>query len=130
MAFFTWKDEFSIGIDDIDIQHRTFLGYLNECYDAVTIEKQTDISQELIDKLKTYAKEHFSFEEDIMQISGFPESEKHQAMHRYFENQILQLESSPDTTGSTGNAQGVLTMLRDWFLNHILEEDKKLAPRT
>jgi hemerythrin-like metal-binding protein len=128
MAFFTWKDEFSIGIDDIDIQHRTFLGYLNEGYDAVTLGNPTDISQELIDKLKAYAKDHFSFEENIMQLSGFPEFEKHQALHRDFENQILQLESFTGKSGSSVNPKYILTMMRDWFLNHILEEDKRLVP--
>ena len=127
MAFFTWKDGFSVGIDDIDFQHKTFLGYLNECYDAVTVDRQTEVSQELIDKLKAYVKDHFSFEENIMQFTGYPELEKHQAMHRYFESQIAQLESSAGAPGGTATAKTVLAMLRDWFLNHILEEDRKIA---
>jgi len=126
MAFFIWKDDFSVGIEDIDSQHKKFLGYLNECHDAVTLERQTVVSRELIDKLKAYAKDHFIFEENIMQFSGFPELEKHRQLHRNFATQILQLENPPNA-GSTTTAKAVLAMLRDWFLNHILEEDRKMA---
>ena len=128
MAFFTWKDSFKIGIDDIDSQHEKFLGYLNECFDNVSVEKQKDISPELVAKLETYAKEHFNFEENIMQFTGYPEIEKHQALHRDFEERIMQLKSSSSEEGSAESARNVLTFLRDWFLNHILEEDRKLVP--
>jgi len=48
-------------------------------------------------------------------------------MHRYFESRIAQLENSAGAPGSTTTAKTVLAMLRDWFLNHILEEDRKIA---
>ena len=128
MAFFTWKDSFKIGIDDIDSQHEEFLGYLNECYDTVSVEKQNTVSPELVNKLEAYVKEHFSFEENIMQFTDYPDIEKHQALHRNFESQVLQLKSSSDKSESVDSARNVLTLLRDWFLNHILEEDRKLVP--
>jgi len=127
MAFFTWKDSFSIGLYDLDAQHQQFLGYLNDCYDKVSLEKQTGLCQELIEKLKAYAKDHFMYEENIMQFTGFGELDKHREMHRYFENQILELESSYRLGDDAKIAKNILIFMRDWFLNHILEQDRKLA---
>jgi len=63
MVLFKWKNDFRIWLDDIDAQHKIFLGYINQCYDAVTVNKQTGVPPDLVKKLKKYAEIHFSFEE-------------------------------------------------------------------
>jgi len=127
MVLFKWKNDFRIGLEDIDAQHKIFLGYINQCYDAVTTKKQTGVPPDLIKKLKAYAKIHFSFEEHIMEFNGFPELERHQDLHRYFIKEIQKLEKSHLAGESSANLKNVLAMMREWFLNHILIEDKKLA---
>jgi hemerythrin len=128
MVLFKWKNDFRIGLEDIDSQHKIFLGYINQCYDAVTREKLTKVPPDLVKKLKKYAEIHFRYEEHIMEFYGFPELEKHQELHRYFVNETSKLEKSRLGAESTTTLKNVLTMMRDWFLNHILIEDKKLAP--
>ena len=127
MVLFKWKDDFRIGLDDIDAQHKIFLGYINQCYDAVTVNKQTGVPPDLVKKLKKYAEIHFSFEERMMEFCGFPEQEKHLELHRHFTNEILKLEKSRLAGESTATLKNILAMMRDWFLNHIIVEDKKLV---
>ena len=43
MLLFKWQDDFRIGLDDIDTQHTIFTGYVNHCYNAVTVSRQTGI---------------------------------------------------------------------------------------
>jgi hemerythrin len=126
MAFFEWKDKFSVGIDEIDNQHRTFLGYLNECYHQVSVEKKTEIAPELIDRLKAYAAKHFRFEEDMLRSKKYPDLAAHREQHIYFEDQVFQLETTL-STGSGSTAKKTLSFLRDWFLEHILDLDRKYA---
>ena len=126
MDFFKWKDSFSIGIEEIDQQHMSFLEYLNECHLKVSGTKGAEIGQSLIDALKVYAAEHFRFEEALMQAKGYPKLETQERQHKYFESQIAELETAKDE-GSERTVESLLAFLRDWFLNHILEEDKDFA---
>lgn len=127
MPFFTWKNEFSIGLDDLDSQHQQFLGHLNDCYDKVAAGQHAGISLELVKKLKMYAKDHFFYEENIMQFTRFQDLDRHREQHRFFESQIAELESSARLDDDAKTAKSILIFMRDWFLNHIIEEDQKLA---
>ena len=127
MAFFEWKDKFNVGIDDIDSQHRTFVRYLNDCYHQVSVEKKTEIAPELIERLKAYAAKHFRFEEEMMRSRKYPDLATHKEQHRYFEERVLELETTRSAdSGST--SKNALSFLRDWLLEHILDQDRKYVP--
>ena len=127
MALFKWKKEFSTGLADIDAQHKIFMNYINLCHDAVTRDRLHGVPPDLVKKLKKYAEIHFSYEEQMMDLYGFPELEKHRELHRQFTNEIQKLEKPRLAGESTINLKTVLGMMRDWFLNHIIVEDRKLA---
>jgi hemerythrin len=127
MAFFQWKDSFNIGNAEIDRQHRSFLEMLNEYYDSGSGGTKDRISDQLIVRIKEYAAMHFHFEEQLMQAAGYKETEHQQKQHRYFESLVSDLESN-QRQGKTGDLKRVLSLLKDWFLRHILEEDKKFVP--
>jgi hemerythrin-like metal-binding protein len=127
MVFFQWKDSFNIGSPEIDRQHRSFLEMLNEYYDSTSGGTKDNIGRELIQKLKNYAAMHFRYEEDLMQSMGYKDVEKQREQHRYFESLVSDLESAP-SSGRTEALKSSLSFLRDWFLSHILEEDRKFIP--
>ena len=126
MNSFKWKDGFNIGITEIDEQHRLFLTYLNDCNAQISSGKKTSIDQNLIDRLRAYAAMHFRFEESLMEVNGYPEIAQHRGMHQYFESQVAELEDSLSSRGGR-SLESVLSFLRDWFLNHIIDQDKKYA---
>ena len=124
MTFFKWKDSFNIGIDEIDKQHKLLLKYLNDCYLQASDDKRSKIDIDLIDKLKAYVATHFRFEESLMLDKGYPKLDHHEKQHKYFESQISEFDNSY-AEGTERTAESVLAFLRDWFLKHILEQDKE-----
>lgn len=126
MEHFLWKDNFNIGVEEIDGQHRLFLGYVNECYDAACRDNQSPVTADTIIGLKAYADRHFRFEENVMREKGYPDLENHIKEHRFFETQVAELENIYAGI-SKKSIESLLQFLRDWFLTHILEHDKKLA---
>ena len=126
MAFFKWKDSFSIGIDEIDQQHRLLLEYLNDCHLQVFTGKRSEIDPGLIDGLKAYAAKHFQFEESLMLAMDYPKLGFQERQHKYFESQIAEFETAY-AGGTERIAESVLAFLRDWFLKHILEVDKEFV---
>jgi hemerythrin len=127
MAFYTWKDSFNIGIEEIDKQHRSFLDCLNDCHVQVSGGKGAGMDSDLFDRLRDYAAKHFRFEESLMQSNGYPEIDQQKKQHEYFESQLAELETIQH--GESGRtAESVLAFVRDWFLKHILEQDRKFVP--
>ncbi len=126
MNHFVWKDSFNIGVDEIDNQHKLFLDYVNECYNAACRDNQRRVTDATIYDLKVYAATHFRFEEGLMKEKGYPALEEHIKQHIYFESQVVELEKA-NAGGNNRTVESLLTFLKDWFLRHILEHDKKLA---
>jgi hemerythrin len=126
MAFFQWKDSFNIGNAEIDGQHRSFLEMLNEYYDSGSGGTKDKIGDQLIVQIRKYAAMHFRFEEGLMQAAGYQETDRQQKQHSYFESLVTTLESD-HREGKTEDLKRVLSLLKDWFLRHILEEDRKFV---
>ena len=127
MNFFTWKDSFAIGIEEIDQQHKGFLEYLNECYQQTSRDSSAGIDPLLLGKLKEYAATHFRFEESLMEAGGYPTLGPHAKQHKYFESQVAELDAR-QAGGKARTTESLFVFLRDWFLCHILEDDKKFVP--
>lgn len=127
MEYYTWKDSFNIGIEEIDRQHRAFLEYLNECQQHISGINDSCIDAEMLKKLREYAVKHFRFEEKLMEAAGYPEKEHIEQQHKFFEAKIEELGVGINDGGKS-HYESILAFMRDWFLKHILVEDKKFAP--
>ena len=124
MNFFTWKDSFAIGNEEIDKQHKGYLEYLNECYLQTSRNSSAGIDHQLREKLREYAVTHFRFEEALFKANGYPDLESHVKKHKYFESQVAELDVGK-AGEKTRTTESLFVFLRDWFLSHILEDDKK-----
>lgn len=122
-----WKSSFCLGDEEIDREHRKFLDLLNDCCLAARGQIHGKIDPILVHKLKAYAAMHFSYEEDLMRTMGYPDLERHQLQHRYFEEQIHELADVVAKHGER-RIESIAAFLRDWFLRHILEQDKEYIP--
>jgi hemerythrin-like metal-binding protein len=126
MTAYTWKQGFNIGIADLDQQHRTFVECLNDCIEQVARDRRTTIDRDLVERLKAYAAKHFRYEERVMHANNCPEIAEQQKMHAYFEAQVAELKASLSGPGGQP-LESFLVFLRDWFLKHIVEQDRRLA---
>ena len=127
MEFFQWKESFQIGVAEIDLQHRSFMELLNGYYDSASGGTKDIVGEELLDRLTQYVRMHFRFEESLMQAAGYKELEQQKKQHEYFESLVSDLRAS-HAKGKPDALKQALPLLRDWFLCHILEEDRKFVP--
>jgi len=127
MEKITWDEHFSMGIDEIDRQHKQLVKMVNEMLDlggvTVTSEKVSDV----LTRMTEYADYHFSSEEKLMQSSGFPEFKAHALEHAAFMRKTAEL-----AMGTMQEHQAVpqelLAYLKEWLVNHILESDMRYKP--
>ena len=76
-----WKDEYSVGIDSIDQQHKKLLGLINQLQTAVDYSTGGEFEREALDQLVDYTKTHFSYEEGLLEQNAYPDYEPHKAQH-------------------------------------------------
>jgi hemerythrin-like metal-binding protein len=120
-----WHDSFSIGIPEIDGQHKKLLGLINDLESAL-LRKQGDAAlRDIARRMQEYARFHFATEEKYMANARYPETGQHLDQHAVFCERATALSFSPDDPEN--HPLQVLTFLSDWLVTHIHGTDKKLG---
>jgi hemerythrin len=121
MSFWSWDPSLSVGIEIIDRQHQRIVDYINELHSA-HLEKDQGKVSEVLAGLRDYTQTHFTFEEDLMESSGYPLSETHKTVHDSFvahlDKLVEQHENGKDVS------RKLMSMLQVWLTNHIKNDDK------
>ncbi|EAT16532.1 bacteriohemerythrin [Desulfuromonas acetoxidans] len=122
MTFVTWNDDFLLHVDQFDEHHKHLVDLLNETYEKF-VNKTVDLSLEkLFDELIDYATYHFSAEEYWMQAKQYPGYEEHKKEHAYFTKRVVEMHRD-FVAGNTSLGLEVLTFIKNWVANHILNSD-------
>lgn len=118
MTFMPWTEEYAVGIEQIDEQHRWLFDCTNALYDGLSVS-EPDHGQvaELLESLIDYTMNHFIAEEELMQRFGYPDFVPHKAQHDEFNARIMDMLQRHEG----GEVSGVeaLDLLVNWLINHI-----------
>jgi len=126
-AYIPWTDEFSVGIQEIDEQHKVLVNLLNNLYEEAII-KQASLTtiHAVLDELVQYTIVHFAVEESLYRIFNYPGYEIHAEQHQHLKKQVIDICIKLKTTENTVSLE-LLSFLRKWLKEHILQDDKAAA---
>ena len=127
MAFIEWDDGvYSVGIAFIDEQHKVLVGLINALHKHMADENPSpEFIEKIMNTLISYTENHFKDEEMFLKNIGFPYLEAHSKQHNKFTDVILTYKDDFSTKPNKKNILNkLLEVLKDWLMNHILEEDK------
>lgn len=128
MEEYRWTDDLNLGIDIIDAQHRRIVDYIREVGQAIE-QQDASLVFDVMERLKDYTLDHFSFEEQLMQRAGYLLCDAHQAKHRRFEEKVQRLsESLRQGDDPFGVARRIRNTLMVWLIQHIKHEDADYVP--
>jgi hemerythrin len=119
-----WKDQYSLGIVEIDDQHKLLMGGFSSIEESIVQNKGWSETHYAIVELIKIAHMHFSFEEALMRIFGYPGTEPHQMEHQHF---FAKLDSIERLALKETAKIEVVTFMQDWLANHILANDRAYA---
>ena len=126
MTRINWNKQLEIGNQKIDDQHQQLIDYLNNLNDAIESGSSTSSVFELLfNNLVYYSKYHFSDEEKLMAEINYPGLDHQRTEHEFFINKLAEMQNR--FMADENIELVVLTFLGDWLVNHIVEEDKKIA---
>jgi len=126
MGLFTWYKAYSVNNEELDDHHKILCDILNKLYDNCLLTDQPNCLAPIVDELVSYSNYHFSSEEQHMRNIGYKDIDKQIIDHNDFKQRILQLQQVVNKNDIELTKE-LVVFLGDWFLHHVIEEDKKFA---
>lgn len=121
---FVWTSDMSIGVDALDADHQKIIQKINK------IVLLPDVSEELaeaINELVHITDYHIEREEAVMEACFYPGLEKHRGYHRKLSDEMNKLIDKWKRTHSHNALHELRSLLLDWWIGHIAEEDIKIT---
>jgi len=123
-----WSDEeLSVGVQEIDEQHKILVELINRMYKAIITRNDKDELAAILNELAQYTVIHFAVEESLMRIFDYPDYEDHKQHHHELTQQVVELQTKVKA-GESKISMEVLNFLRHWLTHHIQGEDKRYGP--
>jgi hemerythrin len=122
-----WTKALSIGIQDIDAQHRELIRRIKAFRAGLNKRSRQDVGI-LLSYLRLYAVAHFGEEELAMRSARYPGYRHHKEQHDTFMKDLLAMsEKQQKARGSGVAAQGLAAWLESWLVEHVRDVDREMA---
>jgi hemerythrin len=127
VRFVEWSNELSVGIEEIDAQHKVLVDFLNQIHEAIQQRHGAEVTSVIIERLSEYTRIHFAVEESLMRILHYPEYERHKEEHDRLIEQLNGFRTKLET-GKGSISFELAHFLKVWLTKHIMEADKHYTP--
>ncbi|MCW8825440.1 MAG: hemerythrin family protein [Gammaproteobacteria bacterium] len=127
VEFIEWSDDYCVGNNLIDIQHKLFFEMVRDLSQRVKSGKRDVQAAEIVQFLNDYIDMHFSDEEKLLREIHFPDLKNHQAIHNEFSKSIQRLNRELYSEEVSYILDKILSVTQNWFLDHILTQDKEFS---
>jgi len=124
----TWNESFVLGIDEIDLQHRSIVEHFEKFSVAIQEGGASDLLLDMATFLAGYAKEHFATEERYMLQYNYPRLAEQRKEHADFTHDAEELLKRIVLEGASREIAAELAgkMVR-WVIQHIRNHDRDMV---
>lgn len=126
MKDLVWGKILSVGVDEIDEDHRKLMNIFNILNHAVIKGESPEYLVATLEELVNCTIWHFSHEERLMLKYGYPEIEEHKAEHRELIESAMELQQTV-LQSDKPVAEEHIEFLERWLTEHILTTDGRLG---
>jgi len=138
MGTLVWRDDWLLGIEPLDQDHREMVRLVNAvlCADPgadATAQGASQAAaqaspigvrmQALIDHLR----DHFAREESFLEAIDYPDSAEHRAQHAIELADLITLARVLSERGAACIDQDGAEGIKRWFFDHVIAEDRRYA---
>ncbi len=126
MPAVVWSNEYSVGVNEIDLQHKKMLELVHDLHSAVKSCAEKNVLQNLLVELVDFTHTHFLAEEQLMKEHDYPELKAHHKEHKMLIKHMSDLVVAV-SSGQYPTFYSDYDVSTDWALLHISEHDKSLG---
>jgi len=127
MAFIDWREDYNLGIKEIDDQHQKMVEIINRLFE-LSNENEIDNQEKIETVLKEasdYAVYHFATEEKYFDLFKYEKSESHIDIHNKYRAKIKELSEKYQQTKDKTVFFELTDFLQDWWVWHINNTDRE-----
>ena len=124
--FVEWTDALSVGIEEIDEQHKVLVEMVNKMHEAIHQRHGSDVVIGILNDLAEYTRIHFAVEESLMRILNYPGYDAHKEVHEELLHTVEDLQEKV-ATGKKSIGFELMHFLKTWLTKHIMEEDMQYS---
>lgn len=125
MAIVEWKESYSLGIPEIDAEHRELIALINEAWDMRDTTPEAGCIEAFLGEIHARIAAHFALEEKDMVESHYAEYLPHKADHERLLDEIVDLIDA-DHDGAEFESESFSATLEKWFAEHFRSFDARL----
>jgi hemerythrin-like metal-binding protein len=126
MSLLAWNDMFSVGVLEIDNQHKKLIEITNRLNAAMTADLGHQALSGILGDLLTYTQTHFAYEERLMDRHRYLDREQHLLEHRKLVQIVVDFQNK-FAQGEVDLTSDLMVLLRDWLSRHIMNSDRTLG---
>lgn len=123
-----FSDVFSVGIDQVDAEHRKLFEIAGRVYDHLTDsgDAPMEAARAAVGELIDYTATHFASEEALMEAAGYPALAAHKELHKRLLSQVRDMDMRVEL-GERYVPVELARFLYNWLVQHIQTEDRKFG---
>ncbi len=123
MTVIKWRDSYTIGVEEMDEEHKKLIEIINRLFQMIRDKKSYEELNEIYESLVAYTEQHFQHEEKLLDEAEYPRLEEQRTLHAEFVKKLEEMKNNL-TSADESIAPVVYKFLRDWWVQHIVGEDK------
>ena len=125
MSLIEWKDEFSVGVASVDLEHRELIELINDLHALIGDSASADEVVSMLGEIFAQISAHFALEEKYMRDTRYPLLDEHKGDHENLLDELRDIMELVDVDGHY-NEQVLSENLQRWFTEHFRTHDAKL----
>ena len=125
MSVLQWREEFSVGIEEVDHEHRELIGLIRGLQESLEEGASTDQVIDVLGEIYAQIAAHFALEEKMMRQTQYPALADHKEDHETLLDDLRDIMDEVEDDGILDRVR-LTDDLDRWFSDHFKTHDAKL----
>ena len=125
MVLIEWRDEFMVGIADVDHEHQELIALINKLHDAMSGENATISVMDFLGEIYAHVSAHFALEEKIMRKRNYDQYKEHKDDHERLLDELRDIMDDYEENAYFSNEE-FSGHIERWFTEHFKTKDARL----
>ncbi|MBT8147523.1 MAG: bacteriohemerythrin [Gammaproteobacteria bacterium] len=125
MALIEWRDEFSVGVPDVDHEHQELIALINDLHAAMSSGDSDITVMDFLGEIYAHVSAHFALEEKIMRDQKYDQYAEHKADHEDLLDELRDIMDDYEENAYFSD-DAFAKSVEKWFTDHFRNRDARL----
>jgi len=126
--FLEWRDEYSLGVEELDYEHKDLFNRLNELHQELRRDSDKDRVARCLGEIYARVNAHFALEENYMREQKYAGYDKHKSQHDNFLDDLREVSDRLISSGiDPAEREALEIKLNTWVLGHFTTTDRDMV---